>query len=449
MNGFDSRPKSMTLRVSHQDAHAPWHLRLLRDSFSFEALFALLCFSGSYKGTEFMHPIQSRGDITLALMIACALCGTLSLVLRPAGDRAKLGGDAGKFLLACGVLLFYITLSYFSYEPGPDATRKLQRVLVFDSFFVIMPMLCIATPERLQRFLRIYVTFAAATALASLLSARAGPHLGTFGTENYHALGRYAGEGLVICAAHITMRKDARYWYVMVAALLGIAVVLSGARHAILSALLSLLYIVVMVSRRKGQLSVAQRAFVGILVTSVLAWGIKALFFEELSTERVQARMLEALSQVQETEPSSDSRVRLWLLGWDMFGENPFFGIGFGGYYVSTVFSTWRHAHNIALEFLSELGVVGFALGFAVLRIPTLAALRQSIAAHSEYLALGALFVFHFAAAQVSGDLATNRILFTSAGLMLMTSNFRRAVNPQDARKPTAPDTEGHEKPQL
>ena len=129
MQGLEARPGNIPpSKAPSLASPAPWYRRFLKDLLSIEALFALLCFSGSYKGTEFVSPIQSRFDITLGLVLLCAAAGTASLLMRARNERTKIQGNASKFLGLCLLLLFYITLSYFTYEPGPDATRKLQRV---------------------------------------------------------------------------------------------------------------------------------------------------------------------------------------------------------------------------------------------------------------------------------------------------------------------------------
>lgn len=67
---------------------------------------------------------------------------------------------------------------------------------------------------------------------------------------------------------------------------------------------------------------------------------------------------------------SGNGRWQLWEVGWDGFEEQPLRGIGSGGYMSywaehATIGGTVRNAHNLYLETLTELGLIGGLL-FAV-----------------------------------------------------------------------------------
>ena len=60
---------------------------------------------------------------------------------------------------------------------------------------------------------------------------------------------------------------------------------------------------------------------------------------------------------------SVDIRLQIWKDALNKFKKNPVLGSGFGISYHDTISNqTWVHPHNIILEILTELGIVGFCI---------------------------------------------------------------------------------------
>ena len=58
-----------------------------------------------------------------------------------------------------------------------------------------------------------------------------------------------------------------------------------------------------------------------------------------------------------------DIRVRIWEDALDKFKKNPALGSGFGiSYHDKISGKTWVHPHNIIIEILAELGLVGLCI---------------------------------------------------------------------------------------
>ena len=72
------------------------------------------------------------------------------------------------------------------------------------------------------------------------------------------------------------------------------------------------------------------------------------------------------ISYVISADPSSDNsvaRIRIWKEAILKFKKNPVWGSGFGiSYHDSVLNLDWVHPHNIFLEILTELGIVGFCI---------------------------------------------------------------------------------------
>jgi O-antigen ligase len=107
-----------------------------------------------------------------------------------------------------------------------------------------------------------------------------------------------------------------------------------------------------------------------------------------------------------------------------LFQEHPFFGIGWDMWNpVFSAFSFNRHPHNIVLEVLTELGIMGFIIFLAIFIYPFWR-MRFSIWVKDDLaLLLLIVFLYNLFAAQMSGDLTDNRFLFTSLGLMISYSS--------------------------
>lgn len=58
----------------------------------------------------------------------------------------------------------------------------------------------------------------------------------------------------------------------------------------------------------------------------------------------------------------SSSRFYLWGIAWKMFKDSPIIGNGWGSYFRAMSGSTFQGAHNDYFQFLSEIGLIGFAI---------------------------------------------------------------------------------------
>lgn len=110
--------------------------------------------------------------------------------------------------------------------------------------------------------------------------------------------------------------------------------------------------------------------------------------------------------------------VQLWL-------TTPIIGAGVGGFAYFYPADQFRvYPHNMILEVLSELGVIGLLLWLGMFAV----AFGGLIKAHRwrdpmVIIALG-FFTFTFLNAMISGDIVSNRHLFTSLGLLVATAGL-------------------------
>lgn len=191
----------------------------------------------------------------------------------------------------------------------------------------------------------------------------------TVGTFEVNALGLVLGLGIPFAWYLVVGQSSKRRHRLLAAANLAyipaavIAVMLTGSRSAILSLLPVLIYIALGLVR----LGVSRRA----LAAFVLA--IVGVFLT--TTPLVPQRTVERLASTPTaiTQGNIGGRLNTWRDAYDTFAEHPIVGTGSGTFVAAT---TQRAAHNVALRFLAELGLVGFGF-FALILVFTVSNVRH------------------------------------------------------------------------
>jgi O-antigen ligase len=143
-----------------------------------------------------------------------------------------------------------------------------------------------------------------------------------------------------------------------------VAVLLTGSRSALVSLLPGLVYVFVWLMR----LGASRRL---VAVTVLVAGGVF------LSTQSlVPERTFERLSTTGAAVTGGDfgGRLGTWRLAYATFADHPLTGIGSGAFRTD---GTDKAAHNVALRFLVEIGLVGFTLFAAIVIVAVLDARRQ------------------------------------------------------------------------
>ena len=185
--------------------------------------------------------------------------------------------------------------------------------------------------------------------------------------------------------------------------LLGL-VLLTGARGYAVAAIAAVAAVMLFGRRRIG----------AVLVTAAIG----AVLFQTLAPNLVQERLNPALA-VQSA--SYSEREEAWQGAIDAWKQSPLVGQGPGGF---STFMSWHgraYAHNLALEFASELGTIGLLLFVAML----LAAGAQVVRAWRRGQQLNVVqafavgfFVFSLLGAMVIGDWIRNAFLFLAIGMV-------------------------------
>ena len=246
-------------------------------------------------------------------------------------------------------------------------------------------------------------------------AAQAGPGgfivggiLRAFGTfDQPNPYGGYLGIHLpLILAAVIYARGSRRRWLALLGIVVLMGVVASRSRGAWLGVGASSLVVVLAAGRRTSPWA---RGVLAVLATGVLAIALAALLgmFDRVLppdiTRTIQGEhpVEDAVRHRAHDDFAIAQRVAHWAAGWRMFQDRPLLGVGAGNFD-----ATYRafalhpfdeplgHAHNVALNFGAEAGLLGMIM-FAGLSLSAfwiaVAAVRRARGAAIEWSAVGSL----------------------------------------------------------
>ncbi|WP_331234427.1 O-antigen ligase family protein [Natronorarus salvus] len=384
----------------------------LRPLASFEVLFVCFLFSGVFKAWAPLAWVPV--DLTALLATLTALSGGWLLVR---GFRPHRTGVVLSLLF--GLFAGYAALSLRWSPSGLYAGSKAFRLLTVTALSLVGAALVVSASR--ARLRRAFATAGVLAAVATVETIRVGlsPGLPTpFGT-NYLIVGRLIGFGAVLIAAVLLFdRPELRYrvagWTALGGCLL--ALLLAGGRGPLTSTVVVVagLAVVALVTGhasvpRDGRVVAAGVGGVALLGGVLLAVG------EAIRGVRRFLLLLDGPGDsLGGRFAHYETAVDLWLSGSTLRGH------GLGGWSVLVGDADVQsYPHNLVLEILVELGVVGLAL-FALLVCAGVVALARGWVETGDptSFAVAALFSFTFLNAAVTGDLNENRFLFAAIGLL-------------------------------
>ncbi len=370
----------------------------------------------------FPHGVISKLSF---LWIAAAL---IMLVLREPGSLPL------RVLMAGPVVLTLATAGWMLARLGASAapaygSTKLQLFVITNLVFLIAG---IAVAQRRASFRTVLLLTLALGAVSAILLAR------NLGTGHAHAViggrfsissdfdpiifGRDAARAITVAVFFLLVSRSSGLRLASLASIpvLAVAFTAAGSRGPALGLVLGLMVLFGMSLRereaRKRLLFVVSGGIVGAYLVSQLVPGQNV------------SRSLSFLTG-NSHDASSNGRTALWKIAWRTFSSHPLFGVGTGGYHA--VDPGNLYPHNLFLETLAELGIVGGLLVagtivFGLTRLRT-AWVNGTPVDREDTAMVASLIVAAFANAMFSGDVTTNNALWLSIGLAVGLS---RRVSP-------------------
>lgn len=420
-----------SIRTGDDERLAPrvseWRIPLL------ELLVAFSLFPAVYVGSDRLAPLQGLSPVNLYyLSIVAATLLAVGVVLL---DRELYPLSVFVFLAAVAFVAWATLSLRWSVGTGSYPRYKLYRMIVFDPLLLVFGLVLAQSRRRIVSFGLVMGVIGAWLAVEAVYasSVLGTVAFATVGSESYLTHGRAIGFAvpllLYVLFAHSRRTIRLLAGILVVAGFVGILT--AGGRGpfvALLAAIgvfAGLETIATLVHRRVDvrRLAVASGATVAVVGTVFLT--IQSLAGTPWTLERLRT-----------VGGDSETETRLFMIreAYDLWLEKPIRGHGIGSYEVLTA-TVHEYPHNVVVETLAELGLVGFLLGSLVVGPPLLASLVARLKSDDVlYSALVALFVFMFVNASFSFDLQSNRQLFFTVGLMAFGWTQTRAAVPDSVR---------------
>lgn len=418
----------------------PNRIRLIArisDFFSFEAVFVLFLFAGTFKAAPILQPINSRLDLTALLVALGWACGFFVFFRE---QRWPVG--IGKHYAWLLFLFFaYEVLLYAIGQPYERARNSALRIIGMSTWAIFAPLFIINSHLRIQRLLRLSFVFLTILGINSFFitttadqSSRTIVRAGTFGAAqdddgSYGEAGRYAADGVTMAAVAFIFSGHLFERILLIGnlAILGMMVQMSGARQAILGLMVSCTYLFAALSRLPGAILLIVKSVVAIALLGFCFVAIRGLVYEDDQLETQTQRLWSIFADDGGGVLDQSQRSKLWAEGLDMWQKSPIIGNGLGAL-------GWTHPHNYFVELLCDGGLIGFFIGTTVVAIPALLIVRSLLGGAGAYfMILSSFWLNHFAFSMVSGDVGQNRFFFTLCALVVSycTDGLRRRnVNP-------------------
>jgi O-antigen ligase len=333
-------------------AAAPGDARVVRADPAFWAAsaFTLLLFIRPQDTVEplgALHLSEAAAGIGIAAMIASRL------------RRGLLPVPLTREVVAVAALaLVMVATAPFSIWPGGALATVTD---LFLKVLLVFVLLChaLSSPERLRGLVWIILVSMAYVALRGLFDYARGVNLlaggrlhgavgGPMGNPNDLAMTMVTFLPLALLMAVSPVRWPARALAGGIGLVMIATVVLTKSRAGLLGLAVVIPLVVLQAGRWRGL--VAMVLVAGILVGTPL---MPAEFWRRASS---------IVDQEEDETGSREARKMLMLEGWHTFLERPFTGVGAGqfkNYNPPDRVEPWRETHNVVLQILVELGVLG------------------------------------------------------------------------------------------
>lgn len=397
------------------DGFALW--RYARTLPLLEVLVAFSLFPAVYVGADRLAPLQQAAPVSFYYLTIGA--GTLVALGVFLFDRR---------LYPLSLFVFVATLAFVGWaalslrwtaETGGYHRYKLHRMIVFDTVLLGFGLVLAQSRRRIVAFALVMGVIGAWLSAEAVYASYVLDEFAfaTVGSETYLTHGRAIGFAVPLLAyvlfSHEWLSVRLLAGGLVVAGILGSLT--AGGRGPFIALIVALGVFVALetmaalASRRIDARRLVAASGVTVVVAGAVFLAVRSLGRTPWTLERL--RTIGGASETETRRFMLVEAAELWL-------ERPIRGHGIGSYAALTE-TVHQYPHNVVVETLAELGLVGFGLAALIVLPPLFASLAARFrGGNAMYSALVALFVFMFLNACFSFDLHSNRQLFFAVGLM-------------------------------
>lgn len=396
--------------------------KLLKFLLSKEFFFVLFLTSGYFKSPD------SKIDITFVCLLFTVILALKDITFKI--KKSTLRPIVVLTLIYASILIGVI------YSPSNlYAVDKLIKFTVLTIPAFLVGLMILQSEESVMRFLKSIIVVGVSMSLFAVylfMSNNTGIGFIGLGDGNYLGLGRVTGLSFLILLIWITFSKMTRkkaLLTISAALLVFAALSISGARMPLLAALAVGALIALRSVRIKDGVILVSSGFkylFSLLIVGVVfvSWLFSNGYLDTI-IYRVSVLFTEKQGGV-----SAEGRLDRYSEAYDMFANSPFFGNGLGSFAIFyNGVDINDYPHNIFLEFMSELGLVGLT-GFLVLIFLCITPVFRNgfKGMELEQIALLACFLFMFLNANTTGDINDNRMMFTFLAIIYKSGIIKSEV---------------------
>lgn len=319
------------------------------------------------------------GAMRIEFLTGAAILGGVALqALQSRADRPRDGSLTGPILALFGAMVISIPTSYWiSHSIG----TMVGVVKAFALYLMIVAT--VDSEEKLRRFLWVYVAMVGLITIEPLLGTVTGTaHIssergydrlyGTTGLWSHpNSLGGFAATNLGLLFFLFRGAKP-RHAKIVLAAIAGaslVTIVLTGSRTAYVGVIGVAAGVWWLTGRSAMQLAAVAAAL-------VVGWTV--LPDQYRSHFLTLGQIDEVIAGEEKVEGSLAERWEIIEDAWAIFLTRPVTGVGVDAFPTArgAAFDRWQHTHNLYLQILTEIGIVG-AAAFGLLLLRTVGNLRH------------------------------------------------------------------------
>tara|TARA_B110000014_G_C20106960_1_gene582305 strand:- start:760 stop:2127 length:1368 start_codon:yes stop_codon:yes gene_type:complete len=386
------------------------------------------------------YPIFELIDITIVVTIIIWL-GLIKMFIQDGWNISKNLKEIVYIFLLFGIIL---GLSYL-YTPSPD--YGLMKILRFNTFALTMfltPFLIIKKPMDSKRLLYYFYFLIAIIVGIMLFQFIYFLKSGDFAIvlaywnrisipgANPIQVSRYLAIGAAMMIALLIRKKPSdSISYIVILSIILLTIILSGSRGPLVSIILgSIIYAILY--ERNHFIKIVAYASVAIgtivLILLLLPENLTQRFFD------ISQGSVIITQQGVKRVSTIATRFEFWsmsLKSWISSGINFVFGLGSGGFSSLFIWRDWRwYPHNMFFEIIVELGLIGLIV-LSLFITKTYKLISQglnkgSFTDHSALWVAGTTVMF--IAAQFSGDINDNRILWMFLAISIASTHVDRLL---------------------
>jgi O-antigen ligase len=380
-------------------------------------------------------PVVEVVDITVIATLIIWL-GLVKILLQ---GNWKLPSEPKSIVYLFLIFGLFLGISYI-YTASPDyGFRKILRFNTFAVTMFITPLLIIKSPTDSKRLLSYFYFLLVIIIGIMLLQFVYFLKWGDFAIvlaywnrisipgANPIQVSRYLAIGAAMMIALLIRNKPSQsLHYFSILFMILLSIILSGSRGPLVSIIIGSIVYAILYERKHSS-----RIFgYGILAIGTII--ILLILLPESLTQRFfdisQGSVIITQQGVQRISTIA-TRFEFWsmsLQAWFSSITSFFIGLGAGGFSSLFIWRDWHwYPHNLIFEIIAELGMVGLVIGVLFIiktyQIINKGIQRGSFTDHSALWVAGTVVMF--IAAQFSGDINDNRILWMFIGISIASTH--------------------------